>query len=77
MDQESGEITDIHLTPNGDIFAINIAAKETVTRRVTQSVNVTPPTETTEKPSSDTPATTPAPSIMEAPPVEKFSGRSS
>ncbi|MDA7916812.1 hypothetical protein N9B49_01175 [bacterium] len=78
MDQESGEISDIYLSADGDIFATNIAAKETVTRRVTRSVNVTPPTETTEKkPASDSTTPAPAPSIMEAPPVEKFSGRSS
>ncbi|MBT5900970.1 MAG: hypothetical protein HOH58_02545 [Opitutaceae bacterium] len=76
MDQESGEISDIHLSDSGDIYAINITAKETATRRVTRSVNVTPPTESAEK-KAPSEASSPAPSIMGAPPVEIFSGRSS
>lgn len=77
LDQESGEITDIYLSDEGDIYTTHVSAKGTTSRRITASVNVTPAAETTEKKTDAKPTTpTPAPSIMEAPPVEKFSGRS-
>ncbi len=73
LDHESGEITDILLTPEGDVLATLVDAKGTARRRVMQSSQVQPaqPEQETEK---QEPAK--APSIMEAPPVEKFSGRS-
>lgn len=74
MDQESGEITDIHLTDSGDVLTTIIDAKGTARRRVMQSSQVQPTTTDEEEKKDDKP--TPAPSIMEAPPVEKFSGRS-
>jgi len=77
LDQESGEITDIFLSENGDIYTTLVSAKGTASRRISGSTNVTPTTETTEKKADGEPtAPSPAPSIMEAPPVVKFSGRS-
>jgi len=74
LDQESGEVTDIHLADNGDVLATVIDAKGTARRRVMQSSQVQPTTPEEEE--SDEQKPSPVPSIMEAPPVEKFSGRS-
>ncbi|GAB5560989.1 MAG: hypothetical protein SynsKO_26360 [Synoicihabitans sp.] len=77
MDQESGEVTDIHVSENGDIFAAVVTSDGTTTRRVSRTSTVGAPANDTEKSGSKTENTSP-PSIMEAPPpVEKFSGRSS
>ena len=76
MDQESGEVTDIITTENSDVWVAVVAAEGNTRRRVIRTASVTPQQDDSDdakkKESED-----PAPSIMEAAPVEKFSGRSS
>lgn len=75
MDQEAGEITDIQVGPNGDIYATLVVASGNTTRRVMQSANVQPPKEAESK-AEDKKPDSPAPSIFEAPPIDAFTGRS-
>ncbi len=77
VDQESGEVTDIHVSNTGDVYATVVVSGGTTTRRVTRATNLGAEDPTAEK-TDNKPETVPAPSIMEAPPpVEKFDGRSS
>lgn len=76
MDQESGEITDIHVGENGDIYATLVIATGSSTQRVDRTTSVAPETSDPEKKDDAKPAPT-SPSIMEAPPLQKFAGRSS
>ena len=74
MDHESGEVTDIQVSTEGDIYATLVVASGNSTRRLIQSANVqsAEEPEATEKPEAPQPTL----SIMEAPPIDAFTGRS-
>lgn len=74
LDQESGEISDILVAANGDIYATLVVATGNSTRRVIQAANVQSAEEPKESGKPETPE--PTLSIMEAPPIDAFTGRS-
>jgi hypothetical protein len=74
MDHDSGEITDLHVSTAGDIYATLVVSSGTTSRRVMSAANVQPPNEPSSNDKPDNPE--PVLSIMEAPPIDAFTGRS-
>ncbi|MCF3649531.1 hypothetical protein [Synoicihabitans lomoniglobus] len=70
FDNESAEVTDIHVTDEGDVYASVVMTKTSADNRVINAATVTPEPEKEDKEAPQS-----APTIMEPAAFDEFSGR--